>query len=142
MPTPIYRVVYVSAASELFSKSALLELLSKAREKNNRLGVTGMLLYKDGDFIQLLEGERTVVQALYQTILRDPRHHGATMLLDGEADARMFSDWSMGFRDLSDPAVQATPGFSQFMNSRLVAERFADDPTGCLGLLALFKPKF
>lgn len=44
MPTPIYRVVYVSAASELFSKSALLELLSKAREKNNRLGVTGLLL--------------------------------------------------------------------------------------------------
>lgn len=99
-------------------------------------------LYKDGDFIQLLEGERTVVQALYQTIVKDPRHRGATMLLDGEADERMFSDWSMGFRDLSDPAVQATPGFSQFMNSRLVAERFADDPTGCLGLLALFKPKF
>lgn len=90
----------------------------------------------------MLEGERTVVQALYQTIVKDPRHRGATMLLDGEADERMFSDWSMGFRDLSDPAVQATPGFSQFMNSRLVAERFADDPTGCLGLLALFKPKF
>lgn len=136
----IHRLVYVSAATELLSKPDLLDLLSRAREKNQRQGVTGLLLYKDGDFIQLLEGERDAVKALYQTILKDPRHTGATVMLEGETETRLFTDWSMGFRDLSDPAVQATPGFSQFMNTRRVAERVKHDPTGCLTLLNLFKP--
>ncbi len=50
--------------------------------------------------------------------------------------------FSMGFRDLSDPEVQATPGFSQYMNTPLVAESFVDDPSGCLGLMEVFKPAF
>lgn len=138
----IYRIVYVSAANQLFSKADLLALLTKAREKNQRLGITGLLLYKEGDFIQLLEGDKAAVKALYRTISADPRHSGSIIMLEDESDERLFSDWSMGFRDLSDPEVQATPGFSQFMNTRLVPESFADDPGGCLKLLALFKPRF
>lgn len=136
----MYFIVYVSAATEVFSKAALLDLLAKAREKNHRLGITGLLLYKDGDFIQLLEGEKAAVQSLFNTISADPRHANTIVLLEGESDKRLFSDWSMGFRDLSDPAVQATPGFSQFMNKPLSADSFADDPNGCMELLALFKP--
>lgn len=139
MPS-IHRLVYLSAATELLSKPDLLNLLNKARQKNLSLGVTGLLLYKDGDFIQLLEGERDAVKALYQTILQDRRHRGATLILEEEAETRLFADWSMGFRDLSDPAVQATPGFSQFMNTRRVSERIEHDPSGCLTLLSLFKP--
>ncbi len=138
----MYYIVYVSAAVEPFSKSALMELLQKARERNQRRSITGLLLYKDGDFIQLIEGERTEVQALFTTISKDPRHAGTIVLVEGEIEQRLFSDWSMGFRDLSDPAVQATPGFSQFMNRPLSAERFAGDPNGCLEMLALFKPQF
>ncbi len=136
----MHYIVYVSAAVKPFSKAALLELLNKARENNQRLGITGLLLYKDGDFIQLLEGERAKVEALFQTISADPRHGGTIVLVEGEADQRLFTDWSMGFRDLSDPEVRKTPGFSQFMNRPLSAESFADDPNGCLELLALFKP--
>ena len=136
----MYRIVYVSAAVDRFSTSELLELLTRAREKNQRLSVTGLLLYKDGDFIQLLEGERKAVQGLFNTISLDPRHTGAIVLLEEEADQRLFTDWSMGFRDLSDPEVQATPGFSPYMNTPLVADSFAPDPSGCLELLALFKP--
>ncbi len=136
----MYYIVYVSAATEPFSKPALLELLNKARQNNQRLDITGLLLYKDGDFIQLLEGERTAVEALFKTISTDPRHAGTIVLIEGETDKRLFTDWSMGFRDLSDPEVQKTPGFSQFMNKPLSAQGFADDPNGCLELLALFKP--
>lgn len=136
----MHYIVYVSAAAEPFSKPALLDLLNKAREKNQRLGVTGLLLYKDGDFIQLLEGEHDTVKALFRTISLDPRHTGTIVLVEGETDKRLFDHWSMGFRDLADPEVQKTPGFSQFMNRPLSAESFADDPNGCLELLALFKP--
>lgn len=139
--SPLYRIVYVSAASELFDKPGLLDLLTQARDKNEKLGITGLLLYRDGDFIQLIEGERSAVLALFARIDADARHTGATVLFEGEAQKRLFDDWSMGFRDLSDPAVQTLPGFSQYMNSRLVAETFKDDPDGCLGLFALFKPR-
>ena len=142
MQNSIYRVVYVSSEAGLFDKAALLDLLNKARENNHKLGVTGMLLYKDGDFIQLLEGERATVQALYRTIAGDPRHTGATLILEEETPERIFSDWSMGFRDLSDPDVQSTPGFSQFMNSRQVADGFGEDPAASLELLRLFQPRF
>lgn len=138
----MFRLVYVSAASNLFEKPALLELLTQAREKNHRLGVTGMLLYKNGDFIQLLEGEEAVVKALYHTISDDPRHTGSIVLIEEHTDVRLFNDWSMGFRDLGDPEIQATPGYSAFLNTPLAAGSFENDPSGCLELFALFKNRF
>ena len=60
----VYRMVYVSAATAPLDADALLALLTRARDKNQRLGITGLLLYRDGDFIQLLEGEREAVANL------------------------------------------------------------------------------
>ena len=136
----MYRLVYVSAAVGSPTRADLLALLAKAREKNHRLGITGLLLYKDGDFIQLLEGERAAVREVFGAIKADPRHSGVIVLLEGEAEGRLFADWSMGFRDLADPEVRAMPGFSPYMNTPLVAESFGPDPSGCLELLSLFKP--
>jgi hypothetical protein len=100
------------------------------------------LLYKDGDFIQLIEGDKEAVKALFATISADPRHNQTFVLLEEETDRSLFNDWSMGFRDLSDPEVQSTLGFSQYMNTQLVAESFVDDPSGCLSLMEVFKPAF
>ncbi len=138
----MYRLVYVSAATVAFSKADLLDLLTKAREKNQKAGITGMLLYHDGDFLQLIEGERSAVQALFEVIKADPRHSGTIVVDEEEAHERVFADWSMGFRDLSDPAVQATPGFTQYMNTPLVAESFAKHPSTALQLLSMFKPAY
>lgn len=139
MQNPIYRIVYVSSAVKPFDKAELLDLMRKACGKNQLLGLTGMLLYKDGSFIQLLEGEQSVVRELYRRIIGDPRHSAATLVMEEEVPERLFSDWSMGFRDLSDPDVQSTPGYSQFMNTRRFTEDFGEDPTGCLQLLSLFR---
>ncbi len=136
----VYRMVYVSAATAPLDADALLALLTRARDKNQRLGITGLLLYRDGDFIQLLEGEREAVRGLFHTIERDPRHTRTLVLLEGEAEQRLFPDWSMGFRNLSDPAVRATPGFSHLMNTPSWPTAFQHDPDGCLALLALFQP--
>jgi len=136
----MYRLVYVSAAVGSPTRADLLALLAKAREKNHRLGITGLLLFKDGDFIQLLEGERPAVREVFDAIQADPCHSGVIVLLEGEAHGRLFADWSMGFRDLADPEVRAMPGFSPYMKTPLVAESFGPDPSGCLELLSLFKP--
>ncbi len=138
----MYRLVYFSAATTPFTKAQLMALLKKAREKNERLGITGMLLYKEGDFLQLLEGERSAVEALFRVIETDPRHKEVFVALEEATDARLFDQWSMGFRDLHDPELPATPGFSPCMNTPLVANRFKDHPSDALQLLAMFKPKF
>ena len=138
----MYRLVYVSAATAPFSKFDLLTLLTKAREKNDACGITGMLLYKDGDFLQLIEGEHSAVKALFDIIKSDPRHSGTIVVEEEETDERLFDSWSMGFRDLSDPEVQKTPGYSQYMNTPLIAERLANHPNAALQLLSMFKPQY
>ena len=132
-------LVYVSSAVKPFGTEELTELLVKAREKNTRLGITGMLLYQDGNFLQALEGEEDAVRQLYDTISQDVRHCGTIVLLEEQITKRQFGDWSMGFRNLKDKDVQDLPGFSPFMNKPLRADHYRHDPTGCLRLLALFR---
>jgi len=140
-PNSIFSLVYISAASSPFTESQLFELLQKARAKNSALGVTGMLLCKDGKFLQVLEGEKPKVRQLFETIMRDPRHEGILTLQEGVSDHREFPDWSMGFRDLRSPEIGRTPGFSHFLKSSLTAADFAGDPSRAKKLLLLFKDK-
>jgi hypothetical protein len=129
----------MSSATRPFSAADLINLLHKARINNTRLNVTGMLLYKEGNFLQLLEGEEQVVMDLYEFIKTNTDHHSATILDKTEISERLFGDWSMGFHNLQDEAVQALPGYNQFMNTAFTLETFADDPNGCLDLLKLFR---
>lgn len=133
-----FRIIYFSSSPELFSTTQLLQLLEKARESNHRLGITGMLLYKDGNFIQLLEGDEKKVRALFHVIAADPRHRNIVIVFEGEVDERIFADWSMGFRDLGDKALLNVPGFNDLMNTPDGLSRYRDDPSGCLYLLKMF----
>jgi hypothetical protein len=69
----MFRIVYVSAASEPFSDQQLKELLQKSRQNNVAAGITGMLLYKDGTFMQTLEGPELAVKIL---LIRSGATHG------------------------------------------------------------------
>ena len=115
----MYYLSYASVAITPFSSATLQELLLTSRRNNLQLGITGMLLYRDGEFMQVLEGEQAAVQALYARIARDPRHQRITTILEGTTDAQHFPDWSMGFRDLQDPAVTALPGYSPLLDRPL-----------------------
>ena len=61
----MHQVVYASAAVEAFSEVQLVQLLARARTNNERLGVTGLLLYDEGSFLQVLEGDAKVIELLY-----------------------------------------------------------------------------
>ena len=135
----MFFLVYVSVAQENVSREDLLEILAKSREANAKAGITGMLLYKDGKFMQALEGEETAVRELYSRISRDPRHLGVLTLVEGEREDRCFGDWSMGFQDLSAPEARAIPGYSEFLNMPLTAEEFSRNPGQCERLLWAFK---
>jgi hypothetical protein len=135
----VIQLAYVSSACTPFSQGELVDLLKQARAKNERLGVTGLLLYKDGNFLQVLEGESDIVHQLIRQIEADPRHRDTTVLLDEPVTARSFPDWSMGFRNLSDPQIQALPGFSDLMNHARQPARMAADAAGCRALVEFFR---
>lgn len=115
MGSSLYHIVYLSAASHRLGDDELRAILSTSRSNNRERGITGMLLYSDGAFIQALEGHEPEVKALYNTIERDPRHGRIITLLDGPIDARNFPQWEMGFQhvDADNPDL---PGFSRFFD--------------------------
>jgi hypothetical protein len=135
----LFFLVYVSSAVRPFSRPDLEDLLATSRKNNAELGITGMLLYKDGNFMQVLEGEEEPVRALYDKIGDDPRHRGEITLREGFAEGRQFADWSMGFRDLESREVRDTPGYSEFLNTPLTGREFSEDPTRAQKLLLTFK---
>ena len=98
-----------------------------------------MLLYKDGSFMQALEGDEATVLGLFERISRDSRHKMISIIHQGSVDERQFPDWSMGFRDLNSPEVQSVPGYSEFLNKSLTGSEFTSNPTICQKLLLMFK---
>ena len=94
----MYQLVYVSSTRPDLSEDDLQDILCRARETNKTLGVTGMLVYLDGCFLQVLEGRPECVRDLYARIEADPRHFGAKVLIESDIAKPAFPDWSMGFR--------------------------------------------
>lgn len=109
-------IVYVSAARHVFTPAELEALLEKSRANNRRDGVSGVLLYRDGDFLQVLEGPEAAVRRTYERIARDPRHGGVIVLDESEIAQRNFGDWSMGFRRVN--ATEQPAGFVDFFDRR------------------------
>ncbi|PCE13886.1 hypothetical protein AUC47_04300 [Microbacterium sp. SZ1] len=107
----VLSLVYTSSASQPFRETALEQLLEECRENNAETGVTGMLLYRSGRFIQVLEGVAETVRALTDRIRRDPRHHDMRVLLEERVPQRRFPDWTMGYRALRGSGEVAPEGY-------------------------------
>ena len=135
----LYSLIYVSSARVPFSKPELTNLLEIARRNNTALGVTGMLLYKDGNFMQALEGEEDTLRKLHNKIQADPRHNGMLTLLKKPIEERQFPEWSMAFRNLADESLRDKSGYSEFLNSPLTKEEFSKTPSRAQKLLLAFK---
>lgn len=135
----MFSLVYVSSAVTIFTPQELIDLLKKCHENNTRTGLTGLLLYKDGNFMQALEGDKDSVMALYAKISRDPRHQGLLTIYDEDIAERNFPDWSMAFRDLNSIEVRSMEGFNEFMNFSFNPSDLALQPSICKSLLMTFK---
>jgi hypothetical protein len=103
----LWKLVYASAATEGFTSSDLDAILHVARTHNAEVGVTGMLLYVNPSFLQVLEGPDDRIHGLYDHIKTDRRHDRVLLLLREPIEQRSFADWTMGsttatLRDLQD----------------------------------------
>ena len=110
-------LTYVSSATDLLSTDELVALLAQSREANTQRGITGMLLYRDGNILQCLEGPEDEVRRTYEVISRDPRHRGVIVMVEEDVDQRSFPDWSMGFTDLSGTDAGDLSGYNDFLRS-------------------------
>ena len=96
----LVRLLYCSRAVDTSAK-AVEAILASARQHNPVSGITGILCYGDGIFLQCIEGGRMQVSELYGTIQADPRHKDVALLHFDEIAERRFGGWSMGQVNLS-----------------------------------------
>jgi len=135
----VFQLIYTSAAENAMSGAELVELLEKARIHNSAQGIGGGLLYGQGRFIQVLEGERGKVEALYDRIEQDTRHDFVRIALARELAAREFPEWSMGFRDLTDELLAQHPQVRYFFDEHFDRHAFGQDGSAARFLLLAFR---
>ena len=105
------RLVYQSTASHDFGSLHLFNLLTQARLRNQQLQITGHLLYLDGQFTQCIEGPSENIERLWQSLLKDDRHHNIELLARQPIEQRRFSEWSMAFSSYASFYVHGMTGF-------------------------------
>lgn len=105
----LVRIIYISSATSPMSDAALAALVAQARSFNADHGLTGMLIYAEGNFLQVLEGDEREVDDLYERINRDSRHQHLLCLERTAIASRGFPDWNMGFRKLSGEECEDLP---------------------------------
>jgi len=92
----LVRLLYASHAVPAIDQDALVAILRKSKANNPGVGVTGVLCFSEGIFLQVLEGGRGAVNTLYNRIAADQRHTNITLLCYDEIGERRFAGWSMG----------------------------------------------
>ena len=130
-------ICYVSAAATKLEKPDIVALLASARTRNAALGISGMLLYVEPTFFQILEGEAAAVRDLYATIAGDPRHTAILKLIEEPIERRSFADWTMGYADVSRSELATIPGLNDFFLG--ASSLFELEPGRAQMLLAAFR---
>jgi hypothetical protein len=97
----LYALVYLSTAARQVALNELMPLVDAARRRNQQEGITGVLLYSHGNFMQYLEGPACGLAKVYEVIMGDRQHRGIIELLREPIQSREFADWSMAFRSIS-----------------------------------------
>lgn len=118
----ILQTIYISEATDTMNSNSLLKILKASRAYNVKNDISGILLYRNNTFIQLLEGPKDKIECLYNKILLDKRHKNCFVILEQESKKRSYPNWSMGFEDLSDDRVYNQLGFIDFFNTSQAKE--------------------
>ena len=136
--TNLIHIVYVSFARNQLSELELDQLLAEIRPKNLVHGITGLLLYNDEIFIQVIEGESDTIQALYDRLQKDHRHTNIVKVLEERIDQRFFPNWSMGYQKLSKEDSKDLPGFTDVMSSKDIRESLKQSSQAIVDLIVKF----
>lgn len=132
-------LIYVSTSVKMMKDDELLDILKVSRENNETGNVTGMLLYKGGNFMQVLEGPDDAVNAVFEKIKKDPRHKDVSVISREQIQVRQFPSWEMAFQNLDNPAIKNEPGYSQFLQDEFTANVYRENPLRAYIMLLSFR---
>jgi hypothetical protein len=97
----MHHIIYLSWAVAPFTNAQLQGLLTRARRRNTELAITGILLYGNERFMQVLEGEEAALQEVYAQIRQDPRHYNILTFANKPVAQRAFKEWAMAFQPVT-----------------------------------------
>jgi hypothetical protein len=117
------------------SEAELVNILSDSRENNKDKNVTGMLIYGEGTFIQVLEGNPANVNSVYDNIIKDKRHKNLIVLATGSLIKRNFPDWTMGFTTINADELAELEGYINPANKNFLA---TENPHAAISVLKTF----
>jgi Mg2+ and Co2+ transporter CorA len=135
----MYHLVYTSVATHPIEREALFDLLRESRDRNRQNNISGLLLHKNDQFVQVLEGEESQVKALFDRIRKDQRHQQVQAILEGSIPEREFADWSMGFREVYKPDLLGLYRDDKPLGKSLNIDRLNQDPEAALHLLRFIR---
>ncbi|MBK5193818.1 MAG: BLUF domain-containing protein [Flavobacteriaceae bacterium] len=92
-----FAISYVSTANRDLNQDEVSELLDQTEIRNNNEGVNGLLIYSDGNFFEVIEGEKSKIRGLFKCIKEDPRHRNIMMVFEKEIDKPLFDDKEANF---------------------------------------------
>ena len=130
----IYCLVFTSVATRKISDEDLKGLLDKSRQYNLALNITGMLLYLDPYFMQILEGDESIIDEKFKKISNDEMHHKVSLIYKQPIEERSFSKGTMGFNKI---------GIEYFEDAENLIEIYKNDafkkhPKEVIELLKMF----
>ncbi|QJD94686.1 BLUF domain-containing protein [Mucilaginibacter robiniae] len=129
------QLVYISSACKLMNEDELLDILTVSRRNNNSRNLTGMLLYGEGTFIQVLEGEPEILEQTYDVIKQDLRHKNIIKMMESTITERNFPEWAMGFKSVNAEELSEFRGYVDPTRSDFLHE---DNVTAIIGMLKTF----
>lgn len=121
-----------------FQPEMLKEMLISFRKNNEANGVTGMMLFSDGSFLQVLEGENNIIDTLIKKIKKDSRHHSVVQIAEGSITERNFGKWSMSFKTVSPEEFKELKGYINPWDPNFLSEMPYNPQHPALDILKAF----
>ena len=121
------QLVYLSDAKFGLKMNDIEKILTSSRRNNLNDEVTGLLIYSDGVFIQILEGVQKTVERVFQRILDDSRHENVAILLDNDVETRAFANWEMAFIESTPEELGARAGVNGALDRSEVLRLLSQD---------------
>ncbi|MEG9248457.1 BLUF domain-containing protein [Arthrobacter sp. Soc17.1.1.1] len=121
-----FSIVYSSTANHPLSDTDLAALLTTSRRNNARVDVTGLLLYRQGRFLQVLEGPEAGVRDRFRMIESDARHTDVRVLVEDRSMQRQFPDWTMAYEPITTAMAADIPGYGRSFDDMAGVSRSED----------------
>ena len=132
-------LIYVSSACEPLSDADIDQILETSRANNREVRVTGLLLFKEGSFFQVLEGEDDAVVETFDRIKEDARHRAIDILRYEHISRRSFGQWDMAYENHQTLSPGATGSFEAFIDKHFDAPYLESASSKAYELVLAFK---